>query len=77
MKPVRFEDELLRDFAQRLSYHRRRDPWEKRIYNFPGEPREEGAAMDLQIRLERHTRSTHYTLIMVRARRPHPWFHSS
>lgn len=77
MEPVRFEEEDLRDFMQHLSYRNRRTRWEVRVYDFRGEPRGEGAAMDLQITLERSPRWTGDRLQMIRARRPNPYFESS
>lgn len=71
LRPVHFENEDLRDFAQRLSYRYRGTEIETRIYDFPGKQHGKVAAMDLQIALQCDT------LTMIRARRPNAYFQSS
>lgn len=69
VSPVRFEEEDLRDFSRHLSYRNRGKPYQMRIYDFPGGA---NSAMDLQIVLREDN-----SLELVRARRPHIFFHSS
>lgn len=71
VSPLRFEDEDLRDFAHHLSSKHGRDV-EWSTYEFPGEQRGDGAAMDMEITLERSPPSKDYKLIMNRDSRPTP-----
>lgn len=62
VSPVRFEEEGLRDYAQHLTYRRRGQLWQQRIYDFPCEQHGAATGMRLQIVLERET------LILIRNR---------
>lgn len=72
VRPLRFEEENLRDFAEHLSYRKRGQSRELRIYDFPGEQSGTDASMHLQIALFPGDR-----LELVRARRPNHRFRES